>query len=412
MRESRNRQLGGFAKISAVSALLDRPLDVILRDGATLRLRSPVPEDAKALLDFFRGLSEQSLYRRFHGYPQLDPHLVEPLVSADGREAAALVGAIDDRIVAVANFVRLRDPTAAEVAFAVADEHQRRGIGTRLLEQLAALAGALGIEHFVADVLSDNRGMLGVFEAVGFEVTREVGGGEVELTFPITPTERYLESVASRDHLAVVASLRPFFEPGTVAVLGASPRRGSIGGELFRNILEADFVGAAYPVNREGDSVAGVKGYASIAEIPDTVELAVVCVPGEHVLAAAEDAMRKGVRALCVISAGFAEIGAEGAERQERLLALVRAHGARLIGPNCLGVASASARLNATFAAQGPALGLDRLLVAERRARPRADRGRRSAGDRPLGVRLDREQGRRLVERPARAVRGGRQRRT
>ena len=158
MRESRNRQLGRFAKISAVSALHDRPLDVILRDGATLRLRSPQPDDAEALLDFFRGLSEQSLYRRFHGYPQLDLQLVEPLVATDGREAAALVGAIDDRLVAFANFVRLRDPTAAEVAFAVADEHQRRGIGTRLLEQLAALAGALGIERFVADVLPDNRG--------------------------------------------------------------------------------------------------------------------------------------------------------------------------------------------------------------------------------------------------------------
>ena len=218
--------------------------------------------------------------------------------------------------------------------------------------------------------------------------------------------------MASRDHLAVVASLRPFFEPGTVAVLGASPRRGSIGGELFRNILEADFVGAAYPVNRQGDSVAGVKGYASIAEIPDTVELAVVCVPGEHVLAAAEDALRKGVRALCVISAGFAEIGAEGAERQERLLALVRAHGARLIGPNCLGVASAVGAPERDLRGEGPALGLDRLLVAERRARPRADRGGGSAGDRPLGVRLDREQGGRLVERPAGAVRGGRQRRT
>ena len=199
--------------------------------------------------------------------------------------------------------------------------------------------------------------MLGVFEAVGFEVTRDVAGGEVELTFPITPTEHYLESVESRDHLAVVASLRPFFEPEAVAVVGASPRRGSIGGELFRNILEADFVGAAYPVNRQGESVAGVKGYASIAEIPDAVDLAVVCVPGEHVLAAAEDALRKGVRALCVISAGFAEIGVEGVERQERLLALVRAHGARLIGPNCLGIASAAGRLNATFAAKAPRWG-------------------------------------------------------
>ncbi len=340
-----------------MSAAVAQPLDVILRDGTTLRLRAPAPDDADALLEFFEGLSQQSLYRRFHGLPRVDEHLVEPLLQADGREAAVLIGSVEGRVVAVANFARLRDPTAAEVAFAVADEYQRRGIGTRLLEQLAGLAGALGIERFLATVLPDNRQMLRVFEAVGFEVTRDVAGGEVELTFPIAPTERYLEHVESRDHQAVVASLRAFFEPSSVAVVGASPRRGSIGGELFRNVLEADFTGAAYPVNRGGDSVAGVRGYATIDEIPDAVELAVICVPGEHVQAAAEDALRKGVRALCVISAGFAEIGAEGIERQERLLALVRSHGARMIGPNCLGIASAAPRLNATFASKAPRWG-------------------------------------------------------
>jgi acetyl coenzyme A synthetase (ADP forming)-like protein len=340
-----------------VSAVAAQPLDVILRDGTTLRLRSPSPEDADALLEFFRGLSQQSLYRRFHGLPVVDEHLVEPLIQADGREAGALIGCVGDSVVAVANFARLRDPTAAEVAFAVADEYQRRGIGTRLLEQLAALAGGLGIDRFLATVLPDNRQMLGVFAAVGFEVTRDAAGGEVELTFPIAPTERYLEHVESRDHEAVVASLRPFFEPSTVAVVGASPRRGSIGGELFRNVLDADFTGAAYPVNRQAESVAGVRGYASISEIPDAVDLAVICVPGPHVLAAAEEALRKGVRALCVISAGFAEIGSEGVERQERLLALVRSHGARMIGPNCLGIASAGPRLNATFARKAPRWG-------------------------------------------------------
>jgi len=305
--------------------------------------------------------------------------MVAPLTSADPREAGALVGCVDDRIVAVANFARLRDPKAAEVAFAVADDYQRRGIGTRLLEQLAARAGALGVERFVAEVLSDNRQMLGVFEAVGFAVTRDVAGGEVELTFPIAPTQRYRESVESRDHEAVVASLRPFFEPSSVAVIGASPRRGSIGGELFRNVLAADFTGAAYPVNRQGESVAGVRGYKAVAEIPDPVELAVICVPGSRVLAAVEEALTKGVRAICVISSGFAETGEEGRERQEQLLALVRAHGARLLGPNCLGIASAAARLNATFAAkpipagnigfssQSGALGLALLEAAARR---------------------------------------------
>src|SRR5581483_10962196 len=196
---------------------------------------------------------------------------------------------------------------------------------------LAALAAETGIEQFVAQVLPDNRDMLDVFRDAGFDAVRELAGGEVEVRFPIAPTSRYRERVAARDHVAVRASLRPFFEPASVAVIGASPRRGSIGGELFRNILAADFTGSAYPVNRRGEPVAGVHGYRSVAEIPDEVELAVISLPAEHVPAAAQAALEAGVRALVVISAGFAETGEEGRERQERLLELVRAHGARLV---------------------------------------------------------------------------------
>jgi acetyl coenzyme A synthetase (ADP forming)-like protein len=336
-------------------------VDVILRDGRTLRLRPPRPDDADDLLAFFGGLSPRSLYLRFHGMPAIRPELVERLLDPDWTERGALLGtfAEDGRehVVAVASYERLRDPAIAEAAFSVADEYQRQGIGTRLLEQLARRAASVGIESFLAEVLADNRDMLGVFEAAGFELTRELAGGEVEVHFPISSTERFEERVAERDHVAVAASLRPFFEPRSVAVVGASRRRGSIGGELFRNILEADFQGAAYPVNRDGESVAGVRGYRSVDEIPDEVDLAVVSLPAAHVLEAAEQALRKGVRALVVISAGFAETGSEGAERQEQLLALVRAHGARLIGPNCLGIAVPGVGLNATFAARAAAPG-------------------------------------------------------
>ena len=327
-----------------------RVRDVILRDGRTLRLRAPLAADADALLGFYAGLSEQSLYRRFNGVPRLTPELVRAFVDPDWRETGSLVGELDGRIVAHAEWARLRDPTAAEVAFAVADELQGRGAGTRLLEQLVASAGAAGVERFVAEVSAGNRAMLSVFEHVGFEVTRDIEGGSAEVSFPIAPTEVYYEHMAARDHEAVAASLRPFFEPRAVAVVGASRRRGAIGGELFRNIVNGDFTGAAYPVNRGGESVAGVRGYTNVREIPDDVDLAVIVLPGEGVIAAAEEALDAGVRALCVISAGFAEIGGEGVERQERLLAIVRARGARLIGPNCLGIASASTRLNATFA--------------------------------------------------------------
>jgi acetate---CoA ligase (ADP-forming) len=236
------------------------------------------------------------------------------------------------------------------VAFAVADALQGQGVGTRLLEQLAASAAAEGISTFVAEVMPDNEPMLRVFADAGFAVSRRLEGGTTEVRLEIAPTEQYRAAVDERDHVAVVASLVPFFRPKTVAVVGASTRRGSIGGELFRNILDSNFDGIAYPVNPKAVSVAGVRAYPSVADIPDSVDLVFFCVPGESVLDEAEAAMRKGTKALCVISAGFAETGTDGIRRQEQLLARVRAHGARLIGPNCLGVFSAGPGLNATFA--------------------------------------------------------------
>jgi acetate---CoA ligase (ADP-forming) len=354
-------------------------LDVILRDGTTLRLRTPRADDARALVDFLSGLSKESVYYRFHGFPALNERLVEQFVEPDWHERGHLIGELQGRVIALASYVRLRDPAAAEVAFVVADAFQRRGIGTRLLEQLAERAAAVGIERFVAEVLAENRQMLGVFEAVGFEITRTLESGTVEVEFRIEATESYLERVDERDHLAAVASLRPFFAPSSVAVLGASKRRESIGGLLFRNVIAGEFEGVAYPVNPAGDAVAGVRGYRSVEELPETPDLAVVCLPALHVFDGVEAALRRGTRAICVISAGFAEVGDEGRERQERLLALVRAHGGRLVGPNCLGVAVSGPKLNATFgpralppgpvafSSQSGALGLALLEKAQQR---------------------------------------------
>jgi acetyl coenzyme A synthetase (ADP forming)-like protein len=329
-------------------------VDVILRDGGTLRLRPPSTGDAGALLEFFSTLSERSLYLRFHGFRRIDGGLVEPMLEPDWSRRGALIGWLDDaggrRVVAVASYAHVEGADAAEMAFAVADSEQGRGIGTRLLEQLASRAREHGISRFVAEVLGSNAPALAVFADAGFEISREGDSGDVELRFPLAATPEFEARVGQRDHTAVVASLRPFFEPSTVAVIGASRRRGSIGGELYRNILEADFSGAAFPVNLKGEAVAGVRAYRTVEDVPDGIDLAVICLPGEQVLDAARAALRLGVPALCVISAGFAEIGAEGRRRQEDLLALVRAHGARLVGPNCLGIAVPGRGLNATFA--------------------------------------------------------------
>src|SRR4051794_38416250 len=210
------------------------PVDVILRDGTTLRLRAPVSDDADALVAFLAGLSARSLYQRFHGTVRVDDALVVPCLDPDWVERGSLIGTIaeagGERVVALANFVRLRDPAAAEAAFVVSDDFQGRGLGTRLLEQLAARAAAVGVESFVATVLAENRAMLGVFTGAGFEVVRELEQGEVEVRFPIAATDTFRARVEARDHVAVAASLRPFFAPSTVAVIGASRRRGSIGG--------------------------------------------------------------------------------------------------------------------------------------------------------------------------------------
>jgi acetate---CoA ligase (ADP-forming) len=357
------------------------PRDVILRDGTTLRLRPPEPADEASLVAFLAGLSEASRRMRFHAAVQADPGLVRPYLEPDWSESGGLVGELDGgegpRVVALATWSRLRDPERAEVAFAVADDVQGRGIGTRLLEQLAETAGEAGVREFVAEVLPENRAMLAVFRDAGFEVVRTSEGGTVEIRFPIGATERYLASREERDHAAVVASLRPFFEPRAVAVAGASPRRGTIGGELFRNILAGGFTGTAYPVNRRGEPVGGVKGYGSFAELPETPDLAVVTVPADAVRPVAEDALERGTRALCVITAGFAEVGEQGAARERDLVALARSYGARLVGPNCLGISVAGPRLNATFAprafppgaigfsSQSGALGLALLEQAE-----------------------------------------------
>jgi len=329
--------------------------DVILRSGGTLRLRPPREADVDALVEFFRGLSQRSVYQRFHGFPTLAPATVEPFVDPDWDESGALMGTLSEdgeteRVVALANFVRLRDHSCAEVAFAVADELQGQGVGTRLLEQLAEPAAEAGITTFVAEVMPDNSPMLRVFEDAGFDVSRRLESGTTEVRLVIAPTPTYLAAVDERDHVAVTASLAPFFQPKTVAVVGASTRRGSIGGELFRNILESGFTGVAYPVNPKAAAIAGVKAYPSMTDIPDPVDLAVFCLPADSILAEAEAALAGGTKALCVISAGFAETGIEGERRQEQLLARVRAHGARLIGPNCLGIFVAGVGLNATFA--------------------------------------------------------------
>ena len=335
--------------------------DFLVRDGSTVRVRPIRPSDEQALFEFFRGLSERSRALRFWGGvgEAFLRREAERLAHVDYVRAFGLVALLgrDQRIVGHASYVA--DDDRAEVAFVVADACQGQGLGTILLGQLAHIASERGIRTFEAVVRPENHQMLSVFRESGFPIELHAEPGEIRVEFPTELTEEALARFEAREWTSAVNAMRWFFQPRSVAVIGASRQRGTIGGEVFHNLLSYEFNGPVYPVNPRAPVVQSVTAYPSVADVPGPVDLAVVVVPAAHVLEAAEACARKGVRAMVVISAGFAETGPEGRQRQQELLRICRAAGIRLIGPNCMGILNTDpeVRLHATFAPAPPPAG-------------------------------------------------------
>src|SRR5262245_40191166 len=232
--------------------------DILLRDGSTLHLRPIRAEDAAGLMAFHKRLSPRSIYLRFFSpLPELDEQRAKSLATVNYDDTFALVGELGGRLVGVARYYRdekARD--RAEVAFLIEDALQGRGIATRMLERLAEIAREKNIHAFEAYVLGDNRKMMDVFMHTGFEVERRLDGGVFQVAFSITPTPEFEERAALRSQSAASASMKAFFEPRSVAVIGAGRKRGGIGAEIFHNLLSAGFQGVVYPVN-ENASVVG-----------------------------------------------------------------------------------------------------------------------------------------------------------
>jgi acetate---CoA ligase (ADP-forming) len=338
----------------------DQPCDVVLRDGSTLPLRPVRQENLGALVTFFAGLSPESRYFRFFGEPNLDATGVARLIPMDARGGMALVGECGGRIVAFAGYYRAADdPDRAEVAFAIADAFQGRGIGTRLLEQLANLARSERVGTFDAYVLGANRKMMDVLLESGYRVSRRIEGGVFHVELSLEATLEFAQKAATRSQLAATASMKSFFEPRTVAVVGANRERGKIGSEILHNLLTAGFRGAIIPVHPAATELQGLRAYQRVSDIPGVVDLAVIVVPAAQVLRTVADCIGKGVRALCVISAGFGEAGPEGRARELAILDKVRSAGCRLVGPNCMGLLNTdpAVGLNATFSPVYPPTG-------------------------------------------------------
>ena len=345
-----------MSTVRATRELTDGAVDVALRNGSTLHVRAVVTADAPAMRAFFEGLSLESIGLRFFGVPNVD-WATKWAVATDDAERYALVATTGPAHVIVAHgaYVRI-DDERAEVAFVVADAWQGHGIATIMLGQLAAAAQAHGITSFSADVLPGNHRMIGVFRDSGFPVELRTRGDVIEVELPTSLSEAALERFEQRERTAAVAAMRSFLRPSSVAVIGASRRRGTVGGEVLHNLLSGGFGGAVHPVNLRAPTVEGRRAYASIADVPGRVELAVVAVPAADVAGVARECGAAGVRALVVLSGGFADGGRAGARRQRELLAICRDTGMRLVGPNCLGVLNAACdvRLHATYAGAMP----------------------------------------------------------
>src|SRR3954471_3255961 len=340
--------------------------DVVLADGGTAHLRPITPADADALQRFHVAQSPESIYLRFFApYPRLTDADLHRFTNVDHVDRVALVATVGDDIVAVGRYDRTgrRQEGTAEVAFNVSDGHQGRGLGSVLLEHLAAAAREHGVHRFVAEVLPQNRRMLGVFRDAGYEVRHAYEDGVVSLSFDIDPTERSLAVMESREHRAESRSVAGLLAPRSVVVVGASRREGTVGHQLLRDLLAGDFAGQLYVVHPEADAILEVPAHRSIADVRaatgEPVDVAVIAVPAESVLEVVHQCAAARVRGLVVVSGGFAETGTEGLERQRALVRVARANGMRVVGPNSWGVVNTDPeiRLNVGLQRTLPAAG-------------------------------------------------------
>jgi acyl-CoA synthetase (NDP forming)/GNAT superfamily N-acetyltransferase len=342
---------------------VDHSTFALLSDGATVEIRPAGPEDAEAVRAMHAAMSSDNLYLRFFSMSRRSGEReAQRVCRLADPDHGALLAWLGGRLVGVASYEPGVSPGVAEIAFAVPDDMHRRGIATLLLEHLVSLARLRGLTAFAATTLMDNAAMQRVFADAGLPVRRRLADGYVELTFPLPRDDAdqalgvYLSSVDRRESRADVASLRFLLQPRSVAVIGASRTTRTVGRAILHNIVAGGFAGPVYAVNPHAQRMEGVQVVASVEDLPEPVDLAVIAVPAAAVPEVAAACGRRGVRALTVITSG---LGAAGAD----LLAICRRHGMRLVGPNCLGVMLPGFGLNATFAARQAAPGVAGVVV-------------------------------------------------
>jgi acetate---CoA ligase (ADP-forming) len=336
-------------------------VDVLLADGSAARIRPIAPDDAAVVVAFHARLSPESVRLRFFtAHPTLSDAEVERLTHLQGPDDLALVALRGADLVAIAQYDRGAGSDEAEVAFVVDDAYHGRGLATILLEHLAVAARPYGIKRFVAQTLWENRAMVGVLRDAGFAPRFSHDADVITVVLDIAPSPAAVEAANERDRTSVVRSMARLLQPHSIAVIGASRRPGTIGYELVRNLVAGGFRGPVYPVNPSAESVASIPCWPTVDAVPRPIDLAVIAVPAPAVAEVVAACGAHGVGGLVVISAGFAEAGAEGAVVQRDIVRQAHGHGMRLIGPNCFGVINTdpAVSMNATFSADQPIPGV------------------------------------------------------
>ncbi len=330
--------------------------DVLLADGSIAIVRPLRPEDREGLRQLHEGVTDDSLRMRFFNANRRSGDKYVDHLFPDGEPVpTALVASRDGRIVALATAEPV-DRRTSEVAFLVADLAHGHGLGSLLLEHLAAMCRDRGITTFHAEVLAENHAMLQVFAAAGFAAESRADAGVVIVTLDTAASPAALLAADERESRAEARSLAPLMRPRSVAVLGCRREPGGIGRAVLRSIRDGGFTGRLYVVHPVADAIDDLPTAHRLADIGEHVDLAVIAVPADRVLDAMRDAAEAGVSIALVITSGFSELGREGARVQQEMLEIARAASIRIIGPNCLGVMAnqPGIRLNATFTASVP----------------------------------------------------------
>ncbi|MGW4813355.1 bifunctional acetate--CoA ligase family protein/GNAT family N-acetyltransferase [Kitasatospora cineracea] len=330
--------------------------EALLVDGSTVSIRPVVPADRPQVLALHaERMSEASRRLRFLGTSRRAPELTADRLCGPPRPERCALGAwAAGVLVGEADFEATAGrPGTAELALAVADAWQHRGVGSLLVEHLVHAARERGVTAFEADALAGNGAVHRLFSDLGLPVHRRYAQGEVRIRVPLDepdPDEHYLRAVEQRGRTADLASLAALLRPRSVAVLGASRRPGSVGQGVLRKIRDGGFRGELWAVNPHADRIAGLPAYPSVEALPRIPELAVLAVPAAAVPDAAEECGRAGVRALAVLTSGL------DAEQAGRLLRGCREYSMRLLGPNSLGLAQTDplVRLDAEFGGAFP----------------------------------------------------------